>query len=171
MQLTSDRLRLEPFSDHDLTYLHGLWTDPTVRRYLWDDEIISRALVAEIIADSGRRFAATGCGYWTLFRRRHGDPVGFAGLRPYGEDDDIELLYGLAPRFWGQGLATEASLRILRHAFEDLGLDAVHAGADPPNRDSFDVIIRLGMSLIGRKEISGQEAVYYGITRQAFGGG
>ena len=36
--LQSARLRLIPFENSDLVRLHALWTDPDVRRYLWDDE-------------------------------------------------------------------------------------------------------------------------------------
>jgi hypothetical protein len=36
-----------PFASEDLDALHALWTDPDVRRYLWDDIVISRERAAE----------------------------------------------------------------------------------------------------------------------------
>ncbi|HEX2728483.1 MAG TPA: GNAT family N-acetyltransferase, partial [Rubrobacteraceae bacterium] len=41
-EITSARLRLRPLVPNDLDAVHRLWTEPEVRKYLWDDEIISR---------------------------------------------------------------------------------------------------------------------------------
>ena len=71
------------------------------------------------------------------------------------------FLYGLFPACWRQGLATEAFREVLRYAFEDLGLDRVYAGADPPNEASFGVMERLGMTFDSRRVIDGREAIYY----------
>ena len=94
--------------------------------------------------------------------------MGFAGLRRFGDGAEIEILYGLAPNHWRQGLATEAAHRILRHAFEDLELDEIFAGADPPNERSFRVMERLGFEPHGRRVIHGIEADYSSVTRQRF---
>lgn len=168
MELQSQRLTFHPFASHDWTYLHGLWVDPGVRRYLWDDEKISRQTVFEVIELSQRTFQECGFGFWTLRRREIGDPVGFAGLRHYGDDHEVEILYGLAPRFWGRGFATEAASKVLGFAFEECGLKTVHAGTDPPNAASLKVIEHLGMRFLRRLEIDGVEAVYFELTRQAF---
>lgn len=47
--LETPRLRLAPFETREAAELHALWTRPEVRRYLWDDEIISAELTAEIL--------------------------------------------------------------------------------------------------------------------------
>ena len=168
MELRSQRLALHPFTPHDWTYLHSLWVDADVRRFLWDDEKISRQMALDVIEHSHKTFESFGFGFWTLRRLEALDAVGFAGLRHYGEDDDVELLYGLAPRFWGRGLATEAALRVLEFAFEECGLESVHAGTDPPNAASLKVIERLGMTFLRRQEIDGVEAVYFELKRQDF---
>ncbi len=50
--LETNRLLLRPLSPSDLDYLHGLWTEPLVRRYLWDDQVISRDEAAAVIQAS-----------------------------------------------------------------------------------------------------------------------
>lgn len=40
-------------------------------------------------------------------------------------DDECELGYCLSKEFWGQGIMPEAAQEILRHAFEDLGMQKV----------------------------------------------
>ncbi len=40
-------------------------------------------------------------------------------------DDECELGFWIGKPFWNQGLVTEASVEMLRHAFEDLGMNKV----------------------------------------------
>ena len=43
-------------------------------------------------------------------------------------DDECELGYWIGKPFWGKGLIPEAVREILRHAFEDLGMEKVWCG-------------------------------------------
>ena len=134
-------------------------------RYLFDGEPLPRALVLEQIEASERSFARFGCGYFTLRLRTSPDEIiGFAGLRPFGDPERIELLYGLSSSHWGQGFATEAAAAVLRVAFDELGLGEVWAGADPPNAASFRVMERLGMTFREEITIGGRPARYYCIA-------
>ncbi len=36
-RLETRQLRLRPYGVEDADHLHRLWTDPKVRRYLWDE--------------------------------------------------------------------------------------------------------------------------------------
>ena len=40
-------------------------------------------------------------------------------------EDECELGFWLASKFWGQGIMPEATREIIRHAFEDLGLKKI----------------------------------------------
>ncbi|MBQ4534406.1 MAG: GNAT family N-acetyltransferase [Ruminococcus sp.] len=44
------------------------------------------------------------------------------------KDDECELGYWLGKPFWGQGIIPEAVREILRHAFEDIGMNKVWCG-------------------------------------------
>ena len=52
------RTSLRPVSMEDVGTLHRLWTDPEVRRFFWDDEVIpyerAEAAVREAVEDFGR---------------------------------------------------------------------------------------------------------------------
>src|SRR5262249_49467004 len=113
------RLRLRPYRESDLDALHALWTDPQVRRYLWDDAVIERRLAAEVMRASIASTDALGFGHWAVCRGNGGALIGFCGFRPLDDSADIELLYGLAPPHWGRGLATEAARAMLRFGFEE----------------------------------------------------
>ena len=43
-------------------------------------------------------------------------------------DDECELGYWLGKPFWGQGIIPEAAREMLRHAFEDIGMQKVWCG-------------------------------------------
>ena len=167
--LASDRLRLRPFASDDESALLALFNIPEVRRYLWDDLPVSRATVAETIAWTRTALHRDGLGHFTLRLAEEPERVrGFAGLRPFGEPERIELLYALEPRLWGRGLATEAAQALLAYGFARLDLAEIFAGADPPNTASFRVMERLGMAWAFDIEIGGNPARYYRIGREDF---
>jgi RimJ/RimL family protein N-acetyltransferase len=161
-QLETVRLRLRPFVANDVDDLHRLWTDPDVRRYLWDDLTISRGQAAAEIVKSTETFNSRGFGFWSLFfKENKTDLIGFCGLRVFGTPDEIEILYGIHPSHWGKGLATEAAEAILNFGFQVCRLPKIHAGADSPNSASFRVMEKLGMTYDGLRIVNGLEAVYY----------
>ena len=167
-RIHTPRLTLRPCAAEDVDALHRLWTEPSVRRYLWDDQVISRERAAEVVRDSVACFAHRGFGQW-LVLAGEGEPlIGFCGLRPFGEPPQIEILYGLAPEHRGRGLATEAARAVLRYGFEELDFERLFAGADPPNAASFRVMERLGMKPVGAIAGAPADAVYYSISREAF---
>ena len=128
---TTARLRLDPTRERDLDSLHALWTEPGVRRYLWDDVIIPREKAEETLRASLASFARDGFGLWVLRLTGDQDLIGFAGLRRIAELPlEVELLYGLHPRFWKRGLATEASAAVLERGFARHGRERIWARAD-----------------------------------------
>jgi len=98
--------------------------------------------------------------------------VGFCGFRHFqrGEEDgeDIELLYGILPDYWGEGFVTEAALAVLRHGFDACGMRRVIASTDTPNQRSVRVLQRLGLFFEKRRERHGLDTVYYAMTADEF---
>ena len=172
LKLETARLSLQPFTTADLDFLHALWIDPQVRRYLWDDQIISREQAHEVIETSLASFATAGYGFWLVRLKEDGSLVGFCGLRQFSTaqtvETEVEILYGVSPEHFGKGLAAEASSAIIRFGFERLHLARIYAGADPLNGVSFRVMEKLGMLFDHRAQLRGLEAIYYVITRERF---
>ena len=167
--LLTARLRLHPAHLADLDSLHALWVTPDVRRYLWDDQIISRDLAAATLESCITSFGQHGYGLWIVRRIESSDAIGFCGLRS-AVSDDPELLYGLARLHWGQGLATEAAAAVVRHAFEALDVERIRALTDVPNVASEAVMRRLGMTFEGRAQVNGIAVVTYALSRAQFRG-
>jgi ribosomal-protein-alanine N-acetyltransferase len=168
LEIETARLRLRPFNMDDVDDLHRLWTNPEVRKYLWDDIIISREQAEEAVHGSNASFAAHGFGSWVVFPKEKEELIGFCGFRFFGGPPEVELLYGLYPQYWRQGLATEMAKAMLRCGFEEHGLDRIWAGADPPNAASFRVMERIGMKFAKRTYVNDREAIYYVILQEQF---
>lgn len=164
-ELSTQRLVLRPISPSDVDALHSFWTDPSVRKYLWDNEVISREKVVEIVRASDACFRQLGSGLFAIeLASQPGGLVGFCGLRHMDGADDVELLYGILPRYWGEGLVTEAAREVLRHGFDVCGLARIMGVTDTPNQRSVRVMQRLGMVFEGRREYKGLDTVFYAIS-------
>ena len=165
-RLTTARLVLRPLGADDRSSLLRLFREPSVRRYLLDEKIVSARWVRREIASSVRRFRDGSVGLWTLRRIADEDEIiGFAGFREFWDPPVLELTYGLGPRYVGRGLATEAARAVCRFAF-DAGLVVLHAAADLPNRRSIRVLDRLGARLERVSDDGPEGTAFYVIDRQ-----
>ena len=61
-------------------------------------------------------------------------------------DDECELGYWLGKQFWGRGYMPEAAKEILRHGFEDLGMNVIWCGYYDGNQKSKRVQEKLGFT-------------------------
>lgn len=82
---------------------------------------------------------------------RDGRVIGGIGLTAIGPVN--ELGYWLGRRHWGEGLATEAAVAFLGHAFGPLGLDVVRSGVFLDNRASQRVQEKLGFLRVGSRPV------------------
>ncbi|MEZ5985261.1 MAG: GNAT family N-acetyltransferase [Hyphomonas sp.] len=75
------------------------------------------------------------------------DVIGFGGLshRIINGKERINLGFRFAPEAWGKGYATQLGEAALHVAFDQLGLEAVHAFVRPGNLPSIRVLERLNM--------------------------
>jgi RimJ/RimL family protein N-acetyltransferase len=165
--LHTQRLLLVPLADRHLDLEVELDSDPEVLRYL-----SGRARTRDEVVDShARRMAlgrkVAGLGYWMAFgtnggargsarprMEQAGEFVGLLMLPPaHGPDqpDDpsvADLGYRILRRYWRQGLATEASRALLRHAFLKVGVRRVIAQTLAVNAPSRGVMTSVGLSYV-----------------------
>ena len=167
--LTTARMSVRPIRSSDLDALHALWTIPAVRRYLWDDQVFSKSEVAAIIDLSSASFEGRGYGFFALELKESADLIGFCGYRLNPDDvGQIELLYGIHPNHWGEGLVAEAARAVLRHGFETCQMERVVAATDTPNQQAVRVLQKLGMVFEARRQFHGLDTVFYCMTRDDF---
>lgn len=167
-ELKTERLVLRPFESDDVEDLHRVLKKPAVRRFLLDDSVVSRAWVEATIRGSHKLFEAEGHGLWSVRERGDMSLAGFAGYWHFFDPPQLQLLYGLAPPYWGRGLAAEAARAVVRYGFERLGFEEIRAATDPPNIRSVGVLERLGMRLEQTTVVDGRETACYVLPREGY---
>jgi ribosomal-protein-alanine N-acetyltransferase len=167
-RIETARLWLRPLTRDDGEAIYHLWIDPDVRRYLWDDQVIAREQAASIVDDSVKLFADQGYGLWAILPRGEETLLGFCGYWFFHDPPELQLLYGMAPAYWGKGLTTEATRAMLRYGFAELGLERIVGSTDVPNVASARVMEKAGMTYEKRARIHNLDTVYYAITRESF---
>jgi RimJ/RimL family protein N-acetyltransferase len=174
-ELRTPRICLQPATAADLDGLWALWTDPEVRRFLWDDVKITRDRAHRVLTDCLRR-ADEGLGLWTLHTPPDDRLFGCVGLLPVGAAaaldpglaGGIEPVVALTPTVWGRGYATEALEAVAAYGFSVLGLGELVATADLPNLPSQRLLARVGFALIGERTGGRYPLRIYGLTASRF---
>jgi RimJ/RimL family protein N-acetyltransferase len=165
--LSSSRLNFRPCTDADIDLLLQHWTEPMVRRYLFDDRITDRETVAGFVELSSTLFQNKGYGLWILTGKADGEFKGVCGLWD-GEVVSPDLLYSISTSVWGQGLATESARRVLAYAFEQLKLPYVMSTVDLPNTASIRVLEKIEMKLHEERSLNGNPIRCYSLTAEDY---
>jgi [ribosomal protein S5]-alanine N-acetyltransferase len=168
LEIKTQRLKLRPLTMDDLDALHQIWTDAGVRKYLWDDEVISLEETASVIEKSVEYFRARGFGLCAVLPLDDNRIIGFCGYWFFHEPPQLELLYGIITDQWGKGFAPEAANAMLQYGFEHLGFQEVLASTDGANAASVRVMEKLGMSFSKRKDSNGLDTIFYSLKREEF---
>ena len=177
-RLRTERLDLVPLSEEHLPFLVELNSDPVVLRHLF-----TRALTAAETEERMHKWLRSAreteaLGKWVGYSAA-GEAVGlymFELPDNPPRTDAAELGYRLPQRHWRQGYAKEGSLELLRHGFEDLGIDRVIAQTMAVNEASRATMVSVGMSFVRRFDQEWEEPlaghadgeVEYEITRETW---
>lgn len=175
-RLATPRAVLEPATEADVDALWRLFTDPMVRRFLWDDALIERAQAAETVAAAAAQ-NGDGRGLWTIRDGEGGAFLGCVALLAVGAAAEFEprmaggaeVLVALAPEAQHRGHATEALAAVLEHAFRTLGLAEVFAAVDVPNEASHRAMLRAGFAVLGESDGPKYRLRSYRVTPDAAG--
>lgn len=166
-EIETNRLRFRQFTYKDLDDVYQIWTDPQVRKYLQDDEIISKEKAEHTLNYCIDFFQQHGFGIWALLHKEQDDLIGFCGFRFLDDTTEIEILYGIIPSYWGMGLATEAVKAAIEYGFEKHHFEKI-VGANTENIALWRVMELAGMKYEKRTVESDRDVVYYTILRDAW---
>lgn len=104
---------------------------------------------------------------WAVTERQSGELIGHAVLQRLDKSDLTEVGYALGERWWGAGLATEASRAVVAFGFETTPLELIVGIARPENAASRRVLEKTGLTYTGIRHYYGFEVAYYELTRRA----
>ena len=149
--LRSKRLGFRVWTSQDFDLALGLWGDPRVTRLIDARGHLDQDQVRDRLAREMATAESHGVQYWPIFLLENDAHVGCCGLRPYQPATQAsagtrEIGFHLRPQYWRQGLAAEAALAVLDHAFNRLGAASVFAGHHPENAASRRLLTKIGFT-------------------------
>ena len=161
--IETERLLLRKITLDDKENLFGLHADPEVQKYTGETVVESIKEMEKAIQTRIKNYEKYGYGRWATFLKNGMQFVGWAGLAYLPEFDEIDLGYRFLPKYWGMGLATEASHAILTYGFDKLQLSRIIAIAMKENKASIRVMEKVGMKFdkFSPYEPGGEDVVWY----------
>jgi len=159
--IKTKRCLISSFRESDYHSIKQLWMDDQVRLYLGgaikDESSLKRKFV-DLLKKANRR----GSYFFTIRSIETGEFIGLVSLDKYHDGNRTEVSYELLPSKWGIGFGTEIISRIMKYAFEELGLTQLVAETQTANIKSCLLLERIGM-LLEKKIIrfGSEQAVYY----------
>ena len=166
-EIETTRLRLRMLSPNDLDDLCLIRSDPEVMRFITGVPS-AREEVRAALNRHLNRWEEDGFGHWAVTFRNDPTLLGWCGLDFLDATEEVEVGYGLAKKYWGLGVTTEAAQGSLRYGFEYLKLDRIVGVAYPQNTASRHVMEKLGMKYVKNGFYYGADMVYYQMLRADF---
>lgn len=161
--LKTERLALVPARETDLPWFLRVWSDPQVRRHLWQGRAVEFDEAVRTLDTCIRHGGSTGLGMWRAVRP-DGKAVGFFGFWPRADVRRPDVFMGLLPGFWKQGYGLEAAMAVFRHAFEQDLADEICCSVAAENFASQSLVERAGMEFVCETGIPGARTLFYRLT-------
>ena len=169
--LTTERLRLVPFTDEHLDGLSVMNSDPEVMRYL-SGRPETRDETVVFVERVKRRWIEFGYSWWSFIEKESGEIVGAGALQNLRREATpspdpscpLEIGWRLRRDCWHKGMASEAARAIAGFAFDTVHADELYAVCHPDNVASINVMQRLGMQYTGLQTWYGKNLATYQTT-------
>ncbi len=170
--LETPRLFLREFVLEDAEEVLELHSNPEVQKYTGQPNVTSVNEVEKTIRETWvREYKKYGFARWATIHKGNNRFIGWAGLKYLPEFDAIDLGYRFIPEYWGQGIATEISLAIIKYGFESLNLQRIIGIAMLENRASIKVLEKSGLTFdkLARYEAGNPlEVAWYSLEKDKY---
>ena len=158
--LETDRLVLRKIAIDDYKMMFNNWAclEECSEFFPWSsvkDVGIYKERVASWVANYDNKLYYN----WIIELKNSKEVIGIINLHNIDEVNQIaETSYILCPRYWGNGIMTEALKRVLQYAFGEIEVNRVQADVFKGNYTSEKVLMKCGM----QKEGVARERYYKG---------
>jgi len=169
--IETERLILREFTKDDYEAVYEFNSNVEMHKYTGDEIVASKQRAKEIIEDIWLKdYESYGYGRWAVVYKPDNKIIGFAGLKYLPEIQETDIGYRFLPKYWGKGIASEASEKILDFAFEKLKLGKVIGIAMPENIGSWKVLEKIGLKLYKVDDYDGDGKKYnwYSVDKNDF---
>jgi ribosomal-protein-alanine N-acetyltransferase len=170
MIIETARLVLRPVAPDNQGGLHALFTQPGVRRFLFDDQILPPDAIADIIGKSEDLFRTRRFGLWLARLKSESAaarPIGFGAFWFFRDPPELELLYGVADAEVRQGYGREIARAVVDYGFSTLRMAEVRASTDASHAASRRLLEVLGFAFERQAVVGGLDTAFY-VSRTAY---
>jgi len=151
IQLETNRIILREFILNDLEEFHTLETNEAVLKYLTNYPKRTLEESKEILFQVIEQYRNFKTGRLAMFDKATQGFVGWCGIKfnthkRHIYENFYDLGYRIHPNYWGNGLATEASIACLSYGLNELEITKINAIVNVHNTQSLKVISKVGFS-------------------------
>lgn len=163
-ELRSERLRLRPIAERDLTAYAGLRGDPRTRVYSRSGVPVPAEQAHQELLAACASWRELGYGHWVISDAT-GDFLGVIVVVA-GADAEPELGWIVVPEAWGQGIAAEAAGLVAADLLERANVTRITSYLQAANTASRRVAEKIGMRLRERgTDSSGKDLEVYELAQ------
>ena len=156
--LETERLTIRPFQLGDEAGVLEFSSNPEVVAYTGDILRNSLEEAQGIIENIWfKDYETYGYGRFAVIYKPDDKLIGFCGFKFIPEVGMTDLGYRFLPEYWGKGIATESSIKMLEFGFSVLKLSMVFGTVYIENPASSSVLKKLGFTLKELKPYPGEE--------------
>lgn len=178
--LETKRLYLRPITGQDFGPLALLWSYPDVMRFLPTGLPRTLAATRVELDYMVAHWKKYNFGAWVITSLGKGEWIGYCFLQhlhaePEGvtpevaaASQEIEIGYGIAKRFWSQGITFEAAQAVIRHGFETLQLPKLSSAVHPDNIASQKILQKLGFNEDSSLNFYGQGVPHFCLQKEEY---
>ena len=163
--IETPRLTLRYITSLDATALMPILGDEEVMRY----SIIgvhNPKQIRQFIEQRLLSYLEYGFGLYALVHKQNGEMIGYSGffIQSIEQHQEVEVGYRLAKKYWGQGLATEAGLAVIKYGRERFNFQRYICLIETENQRSIRVATKLGMKFEKKIIYHGLDVAMYSLN-------
>ncbi|MBK9013709.1 MAG: GNAT family N-acetyltransferase [Saprospiraceae bacterium] len=156
MQFKSDRLSFRLINDADFPHIYRLQSDPVAMHFI-RPVVTEEAPVWERMA-IWEKYAAENPGFGVLAMESTDNQlfIGYAVFRHlhFQPGNEVEVGYTISKEHTGQGLATEATQRMMKYGLDEMGISKFVAYTNQLNLASNRVLEKCGFARVGEEVVN-----------------
>lgn len=166
--LETERLLHQPFTLKDLDRLVEIRANEAATQYIGGLSANNKSQLQQRIEHYQNTHQQYGFGVEAIIWKPTQEIIGWSGLQPVEDSDQIQLTYGIAPAFWRKGIGYETARAWLEYGFNQLDLEQILGITDPQNVGSCKIMEKLGMQFLGLQPHKGMLCRVYAISKTGF---
>lgn len=144
MRLETEHLIIRPPEITDVINAYELRTDEKTNTYIGGVTTFDFDTYKARYEQFCKNFDHSKPYIYSITLKESGEYIGYCGIQYCSVMEEMELLYGIHSRFWGNGYVSEAAKAVLTYVLEEFKSIDLYAAVNPKNRASEKILNLIG---------------------------